>query len=162
MNNRKLQKKGVSLAVLVLTISILLVLLSTVIFSYSNVKNATRKKEFATEVYSLEKLIAEYHLRNNKYPTTSYKVTIKIADIKEENRYQFTDESGYSTGTIQLREIDLYEAGVEEITRGKKEQQNDMYVLSEETGKVYYLKGERIGEQVYYTITSELKKQIGM
>ena len=63
---------------------------------------------------------------------------------------------------IPTQEVDLYEANVQETKRGQRNDANekDIYIVSED-GVVYYMKGQEIGDKTYYTLTDELKKQIG-
>lgn len=163
MKNKNYAKKGITLAVLVVTIIITMILVSAIVVSYDSIKNSTKKKEFAKEIYSIQNLVDAYKFKNEKYPVTT-NVTFSIATIENEDKIQFINEPGYSSNEVVFRVIDLYEVGIESTTRGtqKNANTNDMYVVSENTGKVFYLKGEEIGDKVYYTLSDELKKEIGL
>lgn len=132
------EKKGISLAALVCTIAVAVIILSAVTVSYSNIINTTKKREFANEIYTIQKMVEEYYFKNNKYP---------ISDSA-------------------TNEIDLYELGVNEVKRGLKKdgEENDIYVVDETTGKVTYKKGEKIGGKIYNSLEdydNELKKELG-
>ena len=157
---KKINKKGITLIVLVTTIMVALILITTIIVSYNSIKQSTRKKEFAREIYTLQKVIEQYEFMNNKYPIKDEQ-TVNLLGIDSEFRNQFSSEEGFSKNSITLNHIDLYEAGVDNISRGLKYSgENDIYLFSKNTEKVYYLKGEKIGNDIYYTLTDELKKQI--
>lgn len=151
-NNRK----GVSLMALVCTIVIMLVLAATVTVSFNQIIKSTREKEFANEVYSIQKLVDQYKFKNNKYPVyDDYEVEVDIS----KDKLQFLEEDSSSI----FREINLYEAGVEELNRGHLTNgDDDIYIVSESTGKVYYLKGVKISNRTFYTLTDELKKKLGI
>lgn len=163
MKNKIKLKKGITLAVLIVTIIITMLLVSAIVVSYDSIKTSTKKKEFAKEIYTVQKVVDEYKFRKEKYPVT-ITVDFSIATIENEDKLQFMNEPGYNSNEVSFKVIDLYEAGIENITRGtqKNSNTNDIYVVSENTGKVFYLKGEEIGDKVYYTLSDELKKEIGL
>ncbi len=163
MKIKKYNKKGITLAVLIVTIIITMLLVSAIVVSYSSIKNSTKKKEFAKEIYSIQQLVDAYKFKNEKYPVNT-NITFSIATLENEDKIQFINEPGYSSNEVIFKIIDLYEAGIESTTRGmqKNSNTNDIYVVSENTGKVFYLKGEEIGDRVYYTLSDDLKKEIGL
>lgn|SRR5574344_215263 len=161
-----MSKKGISLIVLMITIVVVIILTSVVIVSATNVVIDVKKKQFAKEIYSVQKAVEKYYYENNKYP---YKVDsnnkneeIKVTPLTE-NISQFTDEDMLD-GTVTLYPIDLQEAGIQELSRGinKNSNANDVYAFSSKTGKVYYVKGAKIGGVIYYTLIQELKQKIGL
>ena len=145
---RKNKKNGITIVALICIIFVILILSGTIIVSFNNVLVSTRQKEFANEVYSIQKLVDQYYFKNGKYP-------VKGEDIS------FVEKNTYTT--IIGKEIDLYEADVNESKRGKRYNLDaeDVYIVSED-GSVYYIKGEKIGQKVYYTLTDELKKLLGL
>lgn len=157
-----MRKKGVSLIILCATIIVVIILLSTVVITTGNIIENVKKSDFAKEIYSIQNLAKEYNFKNNKYPTTN-EIEISLGNINEKYKEQFKKENGYNSGTINLKVIDLNELSVESVNRGlKKSGDNDIYLISEDTGIVYYLLGENIGKDTYYTLTSELKSLIGV
>lgn len=140
--NKKIEKKeGISLVALICTIVVGLIILSTVVFSFNNILNSTKKKEFANEIYTIEKMVEEYKFKNETYPIISE-----------------------TEGTIN--ELDLYELGVNETKRGRKEKgEDDIYTVDVTTGKVTYKKGVKIGSITYYNLddnNQELRKELGL
>jgi type II secretory pathway pseudopilin PulG len=161
--NVKYNKKGISLIALVLTIVITIILASVTIVSVGDIINDTKKSEFAKELYSIQNLVKQYNFKENKFPVNSQTV-VDLSTLDSIGKEQFSTEPGYSTGSVTLYYIDLYEAGVENTTRGLKKNSDstDVYLLSETTGKVYYLKGEKVSNNVYYTLNAELKSLVGL
>ncbi|MEG2348647.1 MAG: hypothetical protein RSB67_03265 [Clostridia bacterium] len=157
----KLNKNGVSLIALVLTITIMLILISGVTLSYKKINTDAKKKEFAKEVYTLQKLVEEYNFKNNEYPVKNA-ISVSIQTLDSNSRSQFEKETGYASGTIQLFEIDLAKADVNTITRGLETKPKDKYLVSKTTGKVYYYLGQKIENTIYYTLTDDLKASIGL
>lgn len=140
--NKKIEKKeGISLVALICTVVVGLIVLSTVVCSFKNILNSTKKKEFANEIYTIEKMVEEYKFKNETYPIISE-----------------------TEGTIN--ELDLYELGVNETKRGRKEKgEDDIYTVDVTTGKVTYKKGVKIGSITYYNLddnNQELRKELGL
>ncbi len=156
------KRKGISLIVLVVTIAITILLASVIVIQAGDIVDKTKKSSFAKEIYTIQNLVKQYNFRNGKYPVTE-EINLSINDIDPNFADQFSAEPGYSSGNINLKYIDLYEADVETTTRGTKEDsdETDVYVVSENTGIVYYLKGELIHGYVYYTLNQELRSLIG-
>lgn len=154
------KKKGITLIALMATIIVSLILLSTIVISFETIVGNTRKSEFAREMYTVKKLVLDYNFMNDTYPISD-EIIVDLDDIDGKSQIQFSDEPGYATNTITLNLIDLSEAGVENIVRGtKKNSEDDVYVFSTITKKIYYLKGEIINSDTYYTLTDELYKII--
>lgn len=160
-NQKDVKKQGITLLILVLTITIAIVLLTTVTVSFNTITRSTKQREFATEINAVQRLVEQYHFLNGIYPTKN-KITIDLNSIIPSARIQFEKEAGYTSGSIELKAIDLYQAGVENITRGvpTAEEPNDIYAVSEGTGIVYYVKGQKIGNTTYYTLNDELKRKL--
>ncbi len=154
------EKRGITLIVLTVTIVVLVILATTIVYTGSDLVNDTKKSEFAKEIYTIKTMLKEYNFREGKYPVVD-KIDISLSSFDSSFVKQFSNESGYSSGTISLSEIDLYELGVDNISRGTGETLKDKYFVSEETGNVYYLEGEKYGKNIYYTLTDELKGYIG-
>lgn len=149
-------KRGVSLVILAVTIIVALALLSTIVISYDKIKNSTKKREFAREIYTIQKLSDEYYFKNNKLPTGAEH---SFSNVEPECKSQFDGDD--IAGSI-YRELDLYSLGVENVARGAKKDgdNSDVYVVSETTRRVYYLKGYEVAGYKYYTLTNELKKLV--
>lgn len=154
MRNDK--RRGITFIALVITIVVALIIVSAVVISYESIMQNTRKSEFAKEMYTVKKLVQEYEFMNSTYPLKD-EITVDLNSIDEDSKIQFSDEPGYSSNSIVLSEINLSKAGVESIIRGTtKYGANDIYAFSTSTKKIYYLLGEPIGDNTYYTLTEEL------
>lgn len=158
MKNYK--KRGITFIALVATIIIALIILSTVLIAYETIVGNTQKSEFAREIYTVKKLVLDYEFMNSSYPIET-EVILDLNNINVESQTQFSDEPGYATNSITLSSIDLTKAGVENVIRGTKRfGATDIYAFSTTTNKLYYLSGEHINDNVYYTLTDELYKLI--
>jgi hypothetical protein len=156
------KKNGISLVAIVATLIIAIILITTVVVTSRNILNDNSKKSFAKEIYLIDKKVDEYKFKNSVYPVID-EVSINVSSIDTRGKDQFENEPGYGSGTITLKELNLYEADIETVSRGtKKDGTYDVYAISETTNKIYYLKGYKAGGMIYYTLTDELLKLIGM
>jgi type II secretory pathway pseudopilin PulG len=160
MKNNK--RKGVTFIALLATIAIAVIILSTVVVAYQSIINNTKKSEFAREIYTLRNLILDYDFMNSSYPIED-EISVNLNNINVDSQIQFSSEPGYSTNSIVLNKVNLAEAGAEKIIRGTtKYGSNDFYAFSSITKKLYYIQGEEIGTNTYYTLTDELYKIISI
>ena len=159
-------KKGISMIALLITIAVFLILLTVITISSDKIINNTKKKQFAREIYEVQNLVDKYKYEKEEYPYTilddNTNESISI-DITDDLTDQFDKEGVKEGDKVELYTIDLNKIGAENITRGIKKDNNlkDVYAFSEKTGIVYYIKGYKVGKNVYYTLTDELKGQIG-
>lgn len=158
MLNRLNGKSGISLIVLSITIIVMIILASTTIISYNGILEDTLKKDFANEIYSIQKLVEGYKFLNGEYPILDEYV-LNMDKIEENYRFEFENES-IVDGNIKLYVIDLNKCDVQNVKRGNKKSDKDIYVVSKDTGIVYYIDGVVINNIKYYTLTSDLKNEI--
>lgn len=155
-----MKKRGITLLALITTIIVALILLSTVIISYDDIIDNTKKRDLAMEVYTLRQQILDYEFINGTYPLRQ-EINLDLNNIPVDSQNQFSGEPGYDSKSVVLSTIDLYKAGVNSISRGMKAAgENDIYAFSTSTKKVYYIMGQEIAKTTYYTLTDELYKLI--
>lgn len=158
MLNKLNRKNGISFIVLAITIVVMIILASTIIVSYSGILEDTLKKDFANEIYSIQKLVEQYKFLNNEYPILEEYI-LDINQIEEKYRFEFEKEI-LNDGKINLYVIDLGKCDVQNVKRGNTKIKDDIYVVSKETGQVYYMAGVKIGNMKYYTLIDDLKNEI--
>ena len=158
------ERKGITFLILLITIVFVLIVTSGLTISFFNVIDSTNKREYANELNSVQNLVDQYEYMNGKYPVTDNVFSFALVTLPVDEKKQFSEEPGYDDNEIILTEINLHEAGANEITRGIRRNNNedDIYVVSESTGRVYYLKGEEYDDYIYYTLTDDLKDGLGI
>ena len=90
-------KNGITMIVLVITIVIMLIISGTVLFSFKGINASTKQREFATEIYNLQKVAEQYEFLNGKYPVKD-SINFNISSIAE--KAQFSGEPGYSSNVV--------------------------------------------------------------
>lgn len=147
-------KKGVSLVSLVVIIIILGILAGIVVVSGLDSAQTINIQTFASELLSVQNATDEYYKRYEKYPVVT-EVILNTSEVDASDLNQFENEN-IVEGKIYFQIIDISLLGIKDLEYGSFEQTKDIYVLSENTGKVYYLQGAEYENKVYYTLTEEL------
>ena len=160
-------KKGISLIVLAITLAIMIIIASTVLFISSDAVNNSKLAALSSDLTEIEDLIDEYYLNNNKLPVvsgTSYTKSQVVALISKGSDVLSAEitENGDDTATFQI--VDLSELDIDSSYRGIKSggDTTDIYLVSNKTFNLYYLKGEKIAGEYYFSLTEKLtgKKKI--
>ena len=153
-----MNKKGISLVMFVMTIAMVLALVTAVTTSYSTIINATKLREYGNELNQVQKAVDEYNFLNGEYPIKQ-DYTLDLNEIKESSRLE---QFGKAEGTVEFYIIDLQKLGITELKRGLPVNMEtlEVYAISKETGKVYYLAGETINKVQYYTLVDEIIEKL--
>lgn len=153
-------KKGItatSVAIMVVVIIILLGTITTI--SYNSIQNA-KKIVFSLEISNIQEEVDRYvkDSIDSSYPTLGNSYTINLSNVSENAISQFDGEEKSANNEISVLEVDLTILGIADTTYGNKKTSSDVYVLSEKTGRVYYLAGIKSKNTTYYTLTDDLIK----
>ena len=156
-------KKGISLVALTVTIVIMLLLASTVAISGVNVLSNSRMVSIGTELAYMQEYVDSYIEYNNGNLPISDSVIIATDKILVADKTQFDSVDYVSSTNVLLYKIDKSKLGNISTTYGNenKGDETDIYAVSKNTNKVYYVKGEKIKGKTYYTLTNDLKEKIG-
>lgn len=154
-------KKGISLVTLLVTIVVIITLVSTIVVSGTNVYNNAKKVKFASELSYVEEMLKSYFNINGEYPVLDEDI-FSAENISEDILLKQFSGENIIDSKIKLYQIDFSKLGSSDLTIGYKEYDNSdsVYLFSKMTGKVYYKKGYKVGKNVYYTLTDDLKKAI--
>ena len=150
-----MKKKGLSMVMFVIAIAVVLVLVTAFTTSYEVILRSVRIREFANEINSLQKAVDEYKFMNGEYPYNG-ECVFNISNVEGGGYGQF----GKTTGTMKFYIIDLNKLGIDELKRGTTGTNLDVYAVSKENGKVYYLAGEEIAGDYYYTLVDEMEEKL--
>ena len=165
MKNIKKEKKGISLVVLLIVIGVMLILLSTITISLDNIVTNSKKRQFAKEVYEIQSMVDTYKKQNDEYPYVKLAEGNKTIDLEVDNgnEDQVASEDVIDD-KVTLYVINMQKIGANELSRGYNQDndETDVYAFSSKTGIVYYVKGYSVRRKIYYTLTDELKKLIGL
>ena len=148
-------KKGISLMVLMITVVIMIIMVSVVTISSRDALDTSRKMTFAIEISLLQEFVNTYYQENMSLPILEE----MIIEVPENGIEQFQNED-INNGQVTLYTIDLEKMDPVERIYGNGQADLDVYVVSNKTHQVYYLKGVHTSKESYYTLTEDLKTLI--
>lgn len=153
-------KKGISLIALTATVVIILILVTTVTISGLQTADNARKIAFATELSLIQESTDTYASKNNgDYPVRDL-IAVDMSQVTANAITQFSGEDMLNN-KLNLYIIDYAKLNLTSLKYGSQANgQNDIYAVSEKTGRVYYVKGMKVGANTYFTLTDELKRLI--
>lgn len=122
--------------------------------------NTATVSMYAMELLNIQNSVDEYYYKYDKYPAYT-NILLNVSDIELGDLYQFEDET-IEDETISFKSIDFNLIGINDLRYGTSNQTRDIYVLSENTGKVYYLLGVEYNGKIHYTLTEEMYNLAGI
>lgn len=156
-----MDKRGMSLITLTVTIAILMLIASVVVVSGISSVESAKKTSFAIELKNIQEIVDEYISKTDEPIPIIKTITLNTSGVDSDVIIaQFSDEE-IDANILKLDVIDLFKLGIKDIKYGKGETSLDYYAISNTTNKVYYPAGIKAGGKVFYTLTSELNKVLG-
>lgn len=147
-------KKGISIVSLGIVLIIFAIITGIVIMASSDYVDETRKAKFVAEYMIVENAINKYYDNNEAYPVkvendAEAKTTLYISGSADKT--QFTT----NVSSVSLTLIDVSLLGCDDLTIGLGADDTDYYGVSS-TGDVYYIKGFKYNDKVYYKMADSL------
>ena len=147
--------------ILVLTVVVLAIIIGVIVTEGTDAYDATYTSMYAQEILNIQNSVDEYYYKYTKYPITGTTKTLKVSDVVSSAANQFQSETALNN-VYTFYIIDLAVLGINDTKYGKNADENDVYVVSQESGKVYYLNGLEYKEKVYYTLNQDLYQLINV
>ena len=148
MVNFKNSKSGVTFSVVIVAIVIMLIVMSSASIIGSRAISTANFEEYKSEIGRVSNNINEYYISNKVLPVTNEVVDINTLDVALKNEII---ENGDSDATIYVVDITLVKDA--SIKNGNGDVlSKDVYLVSDKTQTVYYLKGFKYNGTVYYSI----------
>lgn len=152
MNNAK---RGITLVSALIIVVVLSVFTGATVISIDKIQENTNKKEFIREYKLVEAATKDYVMRSSGI--IGFKeTTFNLMNVEASFRNQFEGEE-IVNNTIDMYVIDLEKIGVINSTYGVKKDgdENDIYLLSKSTDRIYYKKGFEDNNNIYYKVIYE-------
>ena len=163
-----IRKSGITMITLVITIIVALILLAAGIVTVSNAISDATMTAFAEDLNTIQDQIETYYLQNNEFPTEdpeeeamSQEQIVSLASNQDKLETEMAENGDLNEdGELgAFYEVDMSKINVTRTVRGMKENgENDIYVVSASTMKVYYLKGLEVRNEVYFSLSSKIIK----
>jgi hypothetical protein len=140
-------KKGYSLAVLIITIAVILIIMSAAVVKVKTTQEDREITRFIYAISSVSEYVVDYYSSTNTIPGTEKYTNA----FDNEMLLQLNDEDN---GNYYIVDINRLE-GI------KLNDYTDTYIVNEKTLTIYYPAGVLYKEKKYYTLTEELRGVLG-
>lgn len=156
-----MKKQGISLVILVITIIVMIIIATVSIVGINNLLIDANKQNFADELKGLEDVIEEYYLAYGSLPVKGLSMTCdetieKLKENKELLREEITKNGDINNSFYT---VDLTKLEIQTPERGTTTDELDIFIVATNTLRVYYLKGEKIGNNIYFSNTDFIKNK---
>lgn len=157
------QNSGISLIVLIVTITLILILSGAIILSINvSVQNANLSR-FANDLANLQDSVKSMYILDNRLPIVDGEQLLTKEDIlnlvadKNKEAFQLEIKNNGESENVTFSKISLEKAGADMIQVGSgKNGKDDIYVVSNNSLKVYYLKGQLYRKKMYFSLNSDI------
>lgn len=140
-------KKGVTFSVILVAIVIMLIVISSASIIGSRSINTAKYEEFKSEIQRLSDNINEYYVTTKKLPIIG---SIVDTNSLDENLQTVISNNGESSSAFYV--IDMDKVRDTSIKSGTGDlSSKDVYILCEQTQRIYYVKGYKYNGITYYT-----------
>lgn len=147
-------KKGISIVSIGIVLIILTIITGIVIVSSEDYIEEAKKAKFVAEYMLVESAVNKYYDNNQSYPVKledGSEVTTSLSISPSADKTQFST----SVSSVSLKVIDLSLLGYDDLTIGLGADSKDYYGVSS-TGDVYYIKGIKYKDKLYYKMADNL------
>lgn len=157
------EKKGVTLLLLVITIIVIVIIAGAVISGIIVTTENANLSNFANNISQIQDSARSMYILENKLPisNSAEKLTredlLELIDVGNQNAF-FDELNDNGEGkNAYFYQIDLNKVGADKTLIGTgKDGEDDIYVISLNSLKVYYLRGVEYDNNTYFSINSKL------
>ncbi len=140
-------KKGVSLLVVIVAVTIMLIIITSATVIGSGSITSANYEEYVSELNRVSDNVNEYYVENKELPVTGE--VVSATSLGNEFLANMKDKGDLEEN---LYIVDLSKLKDSTIKKGKGSVANqDIYLVTENTQNVYYLKGFKYKAKVYFT-----------
>lgn len=156
MINFKNNQKGITLTTLVIAIVIMMIITSTLIYNIYTGSDIRALNNMYNDINKLKDKIDLYYATHHTLPIIQANYE-NIGNIKEINPND--NDKYYVIDLEALENIDLtYGKDYSVYKTSNSNNLTDLYIINEASHSVYYVKGKKIDENIYYTEPKENTK----
>lgn len=155
-----IKRRGITLTVMVVTVIIFGILAGTITISTYSTINYSRLSTWVSEITYIQDIVDEQLAKSSALNFVVDEIKIDVSGLTvEEKNEQFGGETIGSDGTVQLFTLDMNKLKILNTRYGNLQVDTDVYALSKQTGKVYYVRGLEAENKMYYSLTDVLKNR---
>lgn len=162
-------KSGITMIVLVITIVIILILTSAIVASIMISTQNVDLSTFANNISQIQNSIRSMYLLENHLPiiNNAPKITreniLNLVPNEKRGALNTELEKNGETDKTYFYQIDLDKAGVDKTRIGSgKNGSDDIYVVSMNSLKVYFLKGVKYKEKFHFSLDTDIVNAVNL
>jgi len=150
-------KKGIAVISLVLIIIVLSLLTGMITYVSNDIISESKRTAFAKDTDVIYDAAQEYYAVNGDIPRLESGLEMDAATYKS----NITDGSYLEALTEEIAsngdenaifyEIDMTKIGIEDSIYGLKENEKDLYLISNVSNVIYYYPGIKINKDIYFS-----------
>lgn len=156
-----MKKNGISVVALVITVVVTLILVSVgIIVLDSSVDDATIGG-FMNDLKEVEDSFSASLIDKGKSEFYTYAKAEVISMVDEEQKSEFQNELILNGDNEEKNFylVNLNNIGIKKSSRGERANgENDIYVVSQNSLHAYYLRGVKVNDVFYFSISSKVRK----
>jgi len=153
------KKQGITVAMLTITIIILIILAGTITYSIYSTINYSNISTWISEMSYIQDIASEKLKESTVANFVGDSIYIDLTNIgSNEISEQFEGET-ISENKVAVQILDLEKLNVTNTMYGKLSTEKDVYAISQQTGRVYYVEGVELNNTTYFTATTSLKEK---
>lgn len=140
-------KKGVSLLIVIIAVIVMLIIISSATVIGNGSITSANYEEYVSELNRVSDNVNEYYVENKELPVTGE--VVSATSLGNEFLANMKDKGDLEEN---LYIVDLSKLKDSTIKKGKGSvADQDIYLVTENTQNVYYLKGFKYKAKVYFT-----------
>lgn len=153
------KKQGITVTMLTITIIILTILAGTITYSIYSTINYSNISTWISEICYIQDIASEKLKESTVANFVGDSIYIDLTGVgSNEISEQFEGET-ISDNRVAVQVLNLEKLNVTNTMYGKLSTEKDVYAISQQTGKVYYVEGIELNDTIYYTATTSLKEK---
>lgn len=155
-------KKGITVSMIATFIAVMMILAATIAISADRTIERAKLRSFATEINIIQDKVKQKLKEGTDSSYMTNAISVDLTDVNSSIvTEQFEGESIDGNKKVELYKLDLDALQIYNTKYGKEETEKDIYAVSQDTGKVYYVAGIKTNGTTYYTLTDNLENQLG-
>ena len=155
-----LNNKGISLISLTITVVVILILTSIILYNASNDVKISNLKALQSDIVNLQDKVASYYAQYGKIPAIKSNEYTNIGDIENAGVISSSVDTGkfYVIDLSAMENITLnYGKDYEKVKNGEAQTSDqindlkDIYIINETSHNIFYVEGINLDNEQYYT-----------
>lgn len=164
---KKNNKVGIALIALSIVIIILVLISGIVTYVGYNIITTSKNTAYAKDMETITDSVIEYYAVNGSLPileggkeitSDEYKQYVKNVIGEEASRKLETEFTKNDDEDATFYEIDISKIGIDDLKYGIKKDENDVYVISNNSHIIYYYKGYENNSGLHFSNTDLMEK----